>query len=160
CGLAGLAWLLPLSLHAGEPARKQAARKAPDEKLGYGAAFEEELKKVGQISPKEFAKRYGGKVEYLAKPSFDPTRAPFGYEFQKAPTLVRGKGTGYAFRLNADELTAFKQNGFVVSERMGAASFSEMLYRIYSRDLPVFVSTDALLHAWHRSYDAMLEELE
>ena len=54
-------------------------------------------------------------------------------------------------RLNDQELTKFKQNGFVVSERMGAGSFAEMFYRIYSRDLPVFVSTDALLHAWHRT---------
>jgi hypothetical protein len=43
---------------------------------------------------------------------------------------------------------------------MGAGSFAEQFYRIYSRDLPVFISADALLHAWHRSYDAMLEELE
>src|SRR5262249_9857367 len=64
------------------------------------------------------------------------------------------------FRLNAAELVKFKQNGFVVSERMGAASFGEMFYRIYNRDLPVYVSSDAMLHAWHRSYDAMLEELE
>src|SRR5262249_44251394 len=26
--------------------------------------------------------------------------------------------------------------------------------------MPVFVSTDSILHAWHHSYDAMLEELE
>ena len=57
-------------------------------------------------------------------------------------------------------MAAFKKNGFVVSERMGAASFAEQFYRIFSRDLPVFISSDALLHAWHRSYDAILEELE
>jgi hypothetical protein len=66
----------------------------------------------------------------------------------------------YDFRLNAEELARFKQNGFVVSERMGAASCVEMYYRIYQRDLPVFVSADTVLHAWHHSYDAMLEELE
>lgn len=64
------------------------------------------------------------------------------------------------FRLNAEELAVFKQNGFVVSERLGARGFATLFYRIYSNDLPVFVSADALLHAWHRSYDAMLEELE
>src|SRR5262249_9635924 len=35
-----------------------------------------------------------------------------------------------------------------------------MFYRIYSRDLPVYIPTDAILHAWHRTYDSMLEELE
>src|SRR5262249_32167438 len=64
------------------------------------------------------------------------------------------------FRLNTDELAKFKHNGFVVSERMGAPSCTEMFYRIYRRDLPVFVSTDAILHAWHRSYDALLVEIE
>ena len=43
---------------------------------------------------------------------------------------------------------------------MGKKSFGEMFYSIYSNDLPVFVSTDSILHAWHMSYDAMLKELE
>lgn len=64
------------------------------------------------------------------------------------------------FRLDPQELEVFRRNGFVVSERMGAMSFGEMFYRIYTNDLPVFVSTDSILHAWHRSYDAMLKELE
>ena len=73
--------------------------------------------------------------------------------------MVSAKGK-FDFRLNADELAKFKRNGFVVSERMGAANFIEMYYRIYERDMPVFVSADAILHAWHHSYDAMLEEIE
>jgi hypothetical protein len=44
-----------------------------------------------------------------------------------------------------EELALFKKNGFVVSERMGASSFGEMFYRIYSRDLPVFITADAVL---------------
>lgn len=72
---------------------------------------------------------------------------------------VTAKGL-FDFRLNADEIAKFKKNGFVVSERMGASNFVEMYYRIYSRDLPVFISSDAILHAWHHSYDAMLEEIE
>jgi hypothetical protein len=67
---------------------------------------------------------------------------------------------GYDFRLNPPELALFKQNGFVVSERMGAASCTDMFYRIYKRDLPVLITTDTILHAWHRSYDAILEEVE
>jgi Protein of unknown function (DUF3160) len=73
--------------------------------------------------------------------------------------MVSAKGH-FDFRLNADELAKFKKNGFVVSERMGASNFIEMYYRIYARDMPVFVSSDAILHAWHHSYDAMLEEVE
>src|SRR5258708_19190861 len=53
-----------------------------------------------------------------------------------------------------------KRNGFVVSERLGTPSFGQQFYRVYSRDLPVFISTDALLQAWHHTYDQMLMELE
>lgn len=159
---------------------------------GYGVAFAAELKKIGEISPQEFSRRYAGKGTFLTKFSWDPTTAKFWDEFNKNPNVqgqqvrLRGaedklrrewaKKSGkplpedkaimiptwgmYDFRLNADELAKFKQNGFVVSERMGAPSCTEMFYRIYKRDLPVFVSSDAILHAWHRSYDAILEEVE
>src|SRR5205085_8955120 len=76
------------------------------------------------------------------------------------------------YRLNPQELALFKTNGFVVSERLGAqrvgpgtrlgqgSSFAEVFYGLWHNDLPVFISCDALLQAWHRTYDAMLEETE
>jgi hypothetical protein len=54
----------------------------------------------------------------------------------------------------------FLTNGFVVSERLGAPSFSEIYYRLFHADLPAFITSDSILHAWHRSYQSMLEELE
>ncbi len=120
------------------------------EVFGYVTAFDEALKKIGQISPQEFAQRYASHAKYLPQISFDPTTAKFWKDFNK----------NKLFQLNAEELTIFKQNGFVVSERLGGQNFADVFYRIYSHDLPVFVSADALLHAWHRSYDAILEELE
>lgn len=138
------------------------ADKAPagqnnDDPFGYTAAFDAELKEIGQITPEQFAKRYQSKAKYLDKISWDPTTAKFFKDYNSAPDRRRG---GADFRLNPQETDVFKKNGFVVSERMGAASFAEMYYRIYSRDLPVYISSDSILHAWHRSYDAMLEELE
>ena len=44
--------------------------------FGFSAAFDLEIKKVGQISPREFAARYPT-PKYLDKPSFDPTTAKF-----------------------------------------------------------------------------------
>jgi hypothetical protein len=75
------------------------------------------------------------------------------------PVMVPIHGS-FDFRLDPAELAVFKKNGFVVSERMGAQSCTEMFYRIYKRDLPVLITSDAILHAWHRSYDALLEEVE
>jgi Protein of unknown function (DUF3160) len=63
-------------------------------------------------------------------------------------------------RLSAPELALFKTNGFVVSERLGANSFADVFYNLWHNDLPVFISCDALLQAWHRTYDAILEETE
>jgi hypothetical protein len=158
-GVALLAALPAAPARADKPAQQPPAANPTSDVFGYSAAFDEELKKIGQISPREFARLFPAKAEYLATLSFDPTRAKFFDEFNKDPSQFKSRW-GYDFRLNPKELAAFKRNGFVVSERMGAASFAEQFYRIYSRDLPVFITSDALLHAWHRSYDAMLEELE
>jgi Protein of unknown function (DUF3160) len=63
-------------------------------------------------------------------------------------------------RLSSPELALFKTNGFVVSERLGANSFAQVFYNLWHNDLPVFISCDAVLQAWHRTYDAILEETE
>ncbi len=160
--LTGLALIAGLGLAlVSSPARADKPKAAGTQKdvFGYTAAFDEELKKVGQISPQEFGKMFALKSKYLDKLSFDPTQAKFWDGFNADPAKAQGRWR-YDFRVNKEEREAFKKNGFVVSERMGAGSFAEQFYRIYSADLPVFISSDALLHAWHRSYDAMLEELE
>ena len=47
-----------------------------------------------------------------------------------------------------------------MSERLGSYSFADVYYKIFTDDLPVFISADSVLHAWHWSYQAMLSELE
>ena len=64
------------------------------------------------------------------------------------------------YQLTPDELALLQQNGFVVSERLSRPTFGEAYLEIFKRDLPVFVSTDALLHALHRSYDTILQDTE
>lgn len=158
CWLAGPMPVVAQS--AKRSAAKGSAAKAGDDSLGYTALFHSTLRQIGQISPQEFARRYPGRARYLDKLSWDPTTARFWDDFGRDPAKLANVRWQTDFRLNQEELAKFKQNGFVVSERMSAGSFAEMFYRIYSRDLPVFIGTDALLHAWHRTYDGMLEELE
>lgn len=62
--------------------------------------------------------------------------------------------------LNDAELTAYKRQGFVVTDRVSYPSFAYGYEQIYVLDLPVFVSADAILYALHRSYDALLKDLE
>ncbi len=143
----------------------RATAETPADVFGYTTVFKQELDKIGQISLQKFAQQYNTNTQYLPQITWDPTKAKFWKEFNLNPNEnnknpQRKKLRHNDFRLNADELAVFKKNGFVVSERLGAESFAEMYYRIYTNDLPVFVSTDSILHAWHKSYDAMLKELE
>ncbi len=158
----------PRDVAAAEPLKPVADR------FGYTAAFDTELKKIGQITPKQFADRYPT-PKYLGKLSFDPTTAKF-FDEVNAEKVKKSGGKSISedgkkefkwpdvelpgYKLNPDELAKFKANGFVVSERLGGTSFGQLYYDVYQRDLPVFVTSDSVLHAWHRSYDAMLEELE
>ncbi len=64
------------------------------------------------------------------------------------------------YQLTSDEQALLRENGFVVSERLRRDSFGHAFLEIYQHDLPVFVSTDAILHALHRSYDAILQDTE
>ncbi|PLX28230.1 MAG: hypothetical protein C0600_10075, partial [Ignavibacteria bacterium] len=64
------------------------------------------------------------------------------------------------FGLTADELHLLEQNSFVVTERPVHRTFQRTFAEIWENDLPVYISTDAILHALHLSYDEILKELE
>jgi hypothetical protein len=137
------------------------------EVFGYAAAFAQELQRIGQISPDQFAAMFPSPTNYLPGISWDPTTAKFWDQFNADPAVVNSNKNwgdpGYRsmdYRLNSQELARFRTNGFLVSERLGSDSFAGAFYNLWHSDLPVFISCDALLQAWHRSYDAMLEELE
>ena len=137
------------------------------EVFGYADAFAEELERIGQISPAEFAEMYPNSAEYLPALTWDPTQAAYWQDFAADPRVLNADKTygepGYRFydyRLGADELALFKKNGFVVSQRLAGRDFADLFYRMWHDDLPVFISCDAVLHAWHRTYDAILEEME
>jgi hypothetical protein len=142
---------------------------APDgaDLFGYNRIFQQELDETGFITPADFAAMSQPSGSYLAQVSFDPTTAKYWDGFAADPAVINaGLATNspnrrlYDFRLNDAELGVFKTNGFVVSERLGSYSFADVFYRVLSCDLPVFVSTDAMLHAWHFSYERLLEESE
>lgn len=64
------------------------------------------------------------------------------------------------YSLTSEEKSLVANHGFVVSERLKKNSFGEAFSEIYHNDLPVFVSTDAILHPLHMSWDAILKETE
>jgi hypothetical protein len=58
------------------------------------------------------------------------------------------------------EKSLIEDHGFMVSERLKRISFGQSLLQIFHQDFPVFVSTDAILHAFHISYDRILMDME
>lgn len=66
----------------------------------------------------------------------------------------------FHYRLTGEEKELLGRHGFAVTERIRPRSFGDGFLDIYHKDLPVFVSTDAILHALHMSYDAILIDLE
>ena len=65
-----------------------------------------------------------------------------------------------AYKMDEVELPMFEKSGFVVSERQTYSSFAFGYLDLFKADLPVYVTADAILHAWHRSYDELLIEME
>lgn len=137
------------------------------EVFGYTKAFASELERLGQISTDAFAAMYPPPDNYLSRISWDPTTAQYWDLFDTDPALhnigLQPTNSGYRmydFRLNTNELAILRQHGFVATKRLTTPHFSEAFYRLWNDDMPVFISTDALLHAWHRSYENMLIELE
>lgn len=64
------------------------------------------------------------------------------------------------FGLTSYEELLLERHGFVVTERVHPSSFGGGFLEVYEADLPVFIATDAVLHALHMSYDAILRDLE
>jgi hypothetical protein len=64
------------------------------------------------------------------------------------------------YSLTPYEKSLIHDNGFMVSQRLSKPSFGQLLLDIHHNDLPVFVSTDAILYAYHVSYDRILREVE
>jgi hypothetical protein len=64
------------------------------------------------------------------------------------------------YNLTDHEITLLRNHGFMVSERLTSESFGNAFLEIFHNDLPVFISTDAILHALHFSYNRILKDVE
>lgn len=62
--------------------------------------------------------------------------------------------------LTEQERAAFQRDGVVNVDHQQRYSMASAYFAIFTRDLPLLVTTDSILHALHRSYDNVLKELE
>lgn len=133
------------------------------DEFGYSSEFGSQLSLIGPLSVQDFATNSAG-IAYLPQLTWDPTTAQFWTNFNSTNIFYDKLGLAgtapYNFQLDSNEFGIFTNNGFVVSERLGSPSFGDAFYKVFNADLPVFVSADSALHAWHRSYQEMLSELE
>lgn len=64
------------------------------------------------------------------------------------------------FQLTDYEKSLIDRHGFAVTERVSHNRFAYGFLDVYKSHLPVYVSSDAILHALHMSYDAILIDFE
>lgn len=129
------------------------------EVFGYARTLSQKLARLDWITPGQFAATFPSGADYLPQIDFDPTTAAYWDAVDEEITWP-GWPPLKTFQLNEAEKTVLQKNGFVASGRLGAKSFVELYYGVFHRDLPVLITTDSILHAWHRTYDAILEDLE
>lgn len=133
--------------------------------FGYGTAFGQQMQQIGQLPLEDFVSLYTPTNQYLAQLTFDPTTSEYWNLYSIDPAVWNATNSFqnrrlFDFRLNPQESAVFQTNGFVVSQRMQRKSFADVYYDIYTDELPVYVTTDSILQAWHRSFITMLAEIE
>jgi hypothetical protein len=89
---------------------------------------------------------------------------PTGLFKQDSPTdystSLYFKSLDSLYNFTSDEKTLLGQHGFVVTERIRPQTFTAGFDQIFKADMPLFISTDAILHALHMSYDKILKNAE
>ena len=69
-------------------------------------------------------------------------------------------GIANAFKLTSSEINLLDENKFIVLNRMGTEDILDAYKFYWDEDLPIFITTDAMLHTWHLVFDKTLEKLE
>jgi hypothetical protein len=64
------------------------------------------------------------------------------------------------YKLTDSELALLDKNNFVVSERMSFQTYASAFKDVFCKDMPVFLSSDAVLGTFHQSYDEVLIDVE
>ncbi|MDP8241199.1 MAG: DUF3160 domain-containing protein [Candidatus Hatepunaea meridiana] len=82
------------------------------------------------------------------------------------PVKYKKKDIKYLDRVNSSyQLTKKEHNrllehNMIVSERLSGRSFGSVFYNLYHNEIPVLITTDAILFALHSTYDSLLADIE
>ena len=145
----------------------------------YDLQLQHSLTAKARISVETF-RQLGDDPAMVSALDWDPRTATFFTEYNTSPEDHNANLPSddperrlTDFRLNEEELALFTKSGFVVSDTAGSSSWSrftgslsrstnpvDYYYKIWADDLPVFVTSDSVLDAWHQTFLGMLEETE
>jgi hypothetical protein len=129
------------------PAQAIAARSvSPDQVKAFWAGHRPVLARAAALSPADLIQAY--ERPYRDRIDLDPTQAAFYNLVDRSLALTPAQ----------EDL--LRVTGFVVTGEPVYDSFGDAYEDIYRRDLPVFVTTDSILHALHKSYDDILADVE
>lgn len=139
-------------LTKGPPATPVASAHVPDSEAGAGRLaltdYQAFLKEQGELDYAELAKRLSLSAPAGRPLGFDPTQVRYYADIERA------------LKLEEAERQAFREHGFVSVDHQQRYGMASAYFAIYTRDLPVLVTTDSILHALHRAFDTTLEDLE
>lgn len=89
---------------------------------------------------------------------------PAGYFLKEAPTNLYeaefGESISNKYKLSNYEKELIAKHGFMVTERLTYPTFHHAFKDIFYEDMPVYISSDAILHALHYSFDKLLQSVE
>lgn len=131
----------------GESGGKSGSPSEPASRTTERAALDRELAELADLDATALRERYP--VSFEAAPNYDASDIA-GLDLIQASSLA----------LDAAELQALGQKGFVIRGRSAFPSFAYGYQTIYAEDLPVYISADSILDSVHRSYDTILKQVE
>lgn len=84
----------------------------------------------------------------------------FAEKLASPPSAIFLDSITQKYALTEYEQSLLARHGFMVTERLSVPTFVQAYADVYHKDLPVFVSTDGILHALHMSYSNILSTTE
>lgn len=133
----------------------------PADKISGGTAVDATLP--------EDALRTKTQLDQLLQQFDDTTNSSFENElkaefselsYDPAEAIGLGEIADSTLGLSSAERDAIERDGFMISATNSFPTFTDGFASIYGDHLPLYITTDSILHAMHRSYDEILKRLE
>lgn len=149
--------------------------------FGIAQTFDDNYQKLKFLTIEEFNKKYAPQYPPHQQPAKDVKNAEFYDYINLNPVLYNQERPEsdsdprlYDFRLTDKEKQILEKKGLLITPRnfplvedpdnfdfkASSATFTEIYHRIWVDDLPVIITTDSMLHAWHQSYQNVMSDLE